>query len=140
MSITGKVIVVGQSYTGTNKLGNAWRKQEYVIETDGQYPRKVAFYVMNDKIDQAAIQLGHVVEIEFDPESREYNGRWYTNLTAWKVVNRGVVNTPAAAPVQAVPVYQQSAPQGYAAPQYQQMPPAPAQTQAMPNTSNDLPF
>lgn len=140
MSITGKVIAVGQLFTGTSKSGNAFRKQEYVIETDGQYPHKVAFSVMNDKIDAAAIQLGHVVEIEFDAESREYNGRWYTNLTAWKVVNRGVVNTPASAPVQAVPVYQQSAPQGYAAPLYQQMPPAPAQTQAMPNTSNDLPF
>lgn len=111
MPVRGKVIAVGQLFSGSRKSdGQPWRKQEYVIETEGQYPKKVAFSIMNDKIDQANIQPGNVVEIEIDAQSREYNGRWYTELTAWKVNNLGNVVQPQYQQ----PVYQQTAPQGYA--------------------------
>lgn len=111
MSIRGKVIAVGQLKSGNRKSdGQPWKKQEYVIETEGQYPKKVAFSIMNDRIDQANIQPGNVVEIEIDAQSREYNGRWYTELTAWKVNNLGYVQTPQ----NQQPIYQQTAPQGYA--------------------------
>lgn len=114
MAIQGKIIHIGQAFCGNRKSdGQPWKSQEYVLETSGQYSKKVCFKLMNDKIDQANIQIGHTVEIEVDASSREYNGRWYTELTAWKVNNQGFVN---AAPAQQ-PVYQQQAPQGYAAPQ-----------------------
>lgn len=131
MPITGKIVHIGQVVSGTRKRdGQPWKKQEFVLETGGQYPKKVAFSIMNDKIDKANIQLGHSVEIEVDASSREYNGKWYTELAAWKVNNLGVVNTPA----HTQPVYQQQAPQGY---QQQQ-----AQPQTAPNSqsSSDLPF
>lgn len=109
--IRGKVIAVGQKMEGVSKSkGTSWKKQEYVIETEGKYPKKVAFSLMNDKIDLAAIQMGQTIEVEVDAQSREYNGRWYTELTAWRVNNLGVVNTPQYQQS----VYQQTAPQGYA--------------------------
>lgn len=119
MSITGQVIFVGPLSEGVSKKGNPWKKQEYVIQTDEQYPKKVAFSILNDKIAQAQIQMGHTVEIKVNAQSREYQGKWYTELTAWRINNKGVVS----APHQGQPVYQQEAPQGYQQPQYQSNPP-----------------
>lgn len=134
MPITGKIVHIGQVVSGTRKKdGQPWKKQEFVLETGGQYPKKVAFSIMNDKIDKANIQLGHSVEIEVDALSREYNGKWYTELTAWKVNNHGVVN----APEHTQPVYQQQAPQGYQQPQPQAPAPTAPQSQS---ASSDLPF
>lgn len=138
MAIRGKVIFVGQMTDGTRKKdGQPWKKQEYVIETDGQYPKKVAFSLMNDKIDKAAIQMGQTLEVDVDAQSREYNGKWYTELTAWRVSNLGIVQQPQ----NMNSVYQQQAPQGYAPTatptnQFGQ----PAQTSAVPSSSEDLPF
>lgn len=128
MPIKGKIIHIGACYNGTKKSdGQPWKKQEFVLETVGQYPKKVAFSLMNDKIDKANLQIGHFVEIEVDAQSREYNGKWYTELIAWKVQNMGVINA-----VQNTNVYMQQPPQGYQQPQYQS--PAPS------NNESDMPF
>lgn len=61
-------------------------KQEYVLETHDQYPKKVCFQLFGaDRIAQAAIQPGEELTVSFDIESREYMGKWYTNINAWKV-------------------------------------------------------
>lgn len=106
MAIRGKVIHVGQPQSGTSKAGKPWSKQEFAIETEGQYPKKVAFGVMNNKF---TMNIGDVVEVEVDAQSREYQGKWYTELTCWRCNNHG-----AQQPVQNQAVYQQQAPQGYA--------------------------
>lgn len=117
--IKGRVISVGQPVSGTSKTGKQWSKQEFVIETDGQYPKKIAFSVMNGKF---TMNLGDIVEVEVDAQSREYQGRWYTELTAWRCNNAG-----AQQPVQQQNVYQQQAPAGYQQPSYPTPPPpAPA--------------
>lgn len=73
-------------------------KQEYVLETHDQYPKKVCFQLFGaDRIAQAAIQPGEELTVSFDIESREYMGKWYTNINAWKV------ERPAAAPMNAAP-------------------------------------
>lgn len=119
--IKGKVIRIGQLMEGISKTkGTPWKKQEYVIETEGQYPQNVAFSLMNDKIDNAVIQMGDSLEIEVDPRSREYNGRWYTELIAWRVKNARLQNNSYQQ--QTAPVYNAQAPQGYSAPQYPQNP------------------
>lgn len=87
MEITGKVIRLLPVQTGTGKNGT-WRKMEFVLETGGQVPRKVCFSLWGDKIDQAGLQEGDDAEVMFDLESREYNGRWYTEAKAWKVVRK----------------------------------------------------
>ncbi|WP_439142362.1 DUF3127 domain-containing protein [Planktotalea sp.] len=84
MEISGKIIECLPLKSGQSSNGE-WRKQEYVLQTDGQYPKKVCFIVWGEKVEQFAIQQGESVEVSVDLESREYNGRWYTDVKAWKV-------------------------------------------------------
>jgi hypothetical protein len=88
MEISGKIISLLQEQTGQGKNGT-WKKQEYILETTGQYPKKVCFSIWGDKIDQFKVNSGDDVEVSFDVESREYNQRWYTELRAWKVSKQG---------------------------------------------------
>lgn len=85
MDLSGKVINQLQEVGGNSKSGNAWRKQEYIIETTGQYPKKVCVSVWGDKIDQFGIKVGEHLTLGIDVESREYNGRWYTEVKVFKV-------------------------------------------------------
>ena len=87
MDITGKIIAVLPEQGGTSAKGTEWKKQEYVLETlNDQYPKKVCFQIFGaDKIAQAAIQTEEILTVFFDIDSREYQGRWYTNISAWKV-------------------------------------------------------
>jgi len=89
MEISGKVIAVLPQTSGEGRNGT-WRSQDFVIETGDQYPKKVCLNLFNDKIDQFPIALNEIVTVSFDVESREYNGRWYTNLRAWKVEKQAV--------------------------------------------------
>jgi hypothetical protein len=96
MEISGKIIAVLPIATGQGKNGT-WRSQDYVLETADQYPKKVCFNLFGDKIDQFPMAIDEVVNVSFDVESKEYNGRWFTNLRAWKVDKNG----NGSAPVQA---------------------------------------
>lgn len=94
MEITGKIIAVLPEQGGISKTGNEWKKQEYVLETHDQYPKKVCFQIFGaDRIAQAAIQPGEELTVSFDIDSREYQGRWFTNINAWKV-DRPAANSP----------------------------------------------
>ena len=86
MEITGKLSELLPEQGGQGKTGNTWRKRTIVIETlDSQYPKKVCFDVWGDRIDQLqSVAIGDEIEISFDIESREFNGKWYTNAKAWK--------------------------------------------------------
>ena len=67
MEITGKIIQVLPEVGGVSKAGNEWKKQEYVLETHDQYPKKVCFQIFGaDKIAQAAIQPGEELTVSFD--------------------------------------------------------------------------
>lgn len=93
--IKGKIIAILPIQTGQGKNGT-WRSQDYVLETADQYPKKVCFNLFGDKIDQYQIGIDETVNISFDVESREYNGRWYTTVRAWKVDK---VGQQASAPI-----------------------------------------
>jgi hypothetical protein len=88
LALTGKITQVIPEKSGTSARG-PWRKQEYVLEIPGDYPKQVCFMVWGDKIDQLGIQQGQEVTVHFDLESREYNGRWYTDVKAWRVEPAG---------------------------------------------------
>lgn len=104
MEINGKIISVLPAVTGQGKNGE-WKKQEFIIQTDGQYPKNVCISLWGDKINNNIYEPGTAVTVSFDPESREYNGRWFTELRSWKVTlqnkpqnagnsNSGVDNDP----------------------------------------------
>ena len=84
MEISGKIIALLPERSGQSAKG-PWRKQEYILETDSQYPKKICFMAWGEKIDQFNIEEGESVEVSVDLESREYNGRWYTDVKAWQI-------------------------------------------------------
>jgi len=85
LDVTGKLIKVLPPQSGKSAKGD-WIKQEFVIETKDQYPKKVCFSLWGDKTENLNnLKEGDEVRVYFNPESREYNERWYTELRAWKM-------------------------------------------------------
>ena len=106
MELVGKVIQVLPPQEGVGRNGNPWKLQGYVLETLDQYPRKVHFEVFGeDRIKQNPCEIDQLVTI--DIESREFNGRWYTSIRAWRIqqgdMTQAAAPAPAAAPVAAAP-------------------------------------
>ncbi len=102
MEVVGKIIQVLPVQEGIGKNGNPWKVQPYVLETLDQYPRKVHFEVFGeDRIKQNPCDLDQLVTVSFDIESREFNGRWYTSIRAWRIQQGDTTQAaqPAAAPV-----------------------------------------
>jgi len=85
MEIQGKIIKILPLQSGESARG-AWKKQDFVIETTGQYPKKVCLTLWGDKVDQANITEGEDITASINIESREFNERWYTEVKAWKIV------------------------------------------------------
>jgi len=84
MEIKGKVVKVLQKQTGEGKNGT-WVKRSFIIETEGQYPKKVQISSFGDKLNVGLIKEGNILNVSIELESREYNGRWYTDVRAWKI-------------------------------------------------------
>jgi hypothetical protein len=85
--ISGKVIQLLPEQSGTGKNGK-WLRQDFVIETEEQFPRKICFAAWGDKVSQVkALQCDARIKVSFNIESREYNGKWYTDLRIWKIEN-----------------------------------------------------
>ena len=88
MEIKGKLVKILPAQTGQGRNGE-WKRQEFIIELDGSFPRKACISTWGDKVNIETFMEGSVLNISFDVESREFNGKWYTNLTAWKVETAG---------------------------------------------------
>ncbi len=84
LQITGTVIDVLQEQSGEGKNGQ-WRKQEFILETGGQYPKQICLVQWGDNIDKFAVQKGETLTAHIDIQSREYQSRWYTDVKAWRV-------------------------------------------------------
>lgn len=96
MEIKGRIIAVMPVKQGTSKDGKAWASQEFVIETMEQYPKRCMFNVFGeDKLKQFNIQQGGEYLVKFDINAREYNGRWYNDVRAWKVEPAQAEQAPA---------------------------------------------
>lgn len=155
MEIQGKVIDVLPERSGVSARGE-WKSQTYVIETQEQYPKKMAFDVFGaDRIANFGIQLGEVINVSFDIDAHEYQGRYFNQIRAWNVVRQeqqapaqgggfsGNVQSSAQAAQQAMTSSANAA--GVANPTNQQnlFPPAQqsAQQTGQPQgNSDDLPF
>ena len=127
MEITGKLIQKLPVQSGQRNDGTSWSKAEFVFETIDQYPKKICANLWGDRaraLDQ--FQEGSLITVSFDLESREYNGRWYTDVKAWKVdpaTPAAVAGAPMSAPAQGYVQQPGYAPQGYAQPQQPMYPP-----------------
>lgn len=149
MELQGKVIAVLPERSGISKRGE-WRSQTYVIETQEQYPKKMAFDVFGgDRIVSFGIHLGEVINVSFDIDAHEYQGRYFNQIRAWNVTKvsqqaaaKGGYNMTPQTGAQAAQAAQQAAMAGVANPTNPQNPFPPAQPPAQPqgNSSDDLPF
>lgn len=99
MELTGKIIAVLPERSGiSQRTGSEWKTQSYVLETQETYPRKMCFDIFGaDKIEQFAIKIGETLTVSFDIDAREYQGRWYNSIRAWKV-DRNVAPMESAMP------------------------------------------
>jgi len=95
MQLTAKLTQLLPIQTGSGKNGE-WKKQDIIVETDGQYPKKVCISIWGDKINEGQLQIDNLLQIDFEIESREYNSKWYTDIKAWKieVASSSTQNTP----------------------------------------------
>ena len=85
LEFNGKLFKVLPQQTGTGSRGN-WVKQEFVVETTEQFPKKICCSLWGDKADSLkSYKQGDEIKVYFNLESREYNERWYTDVRAWKI-------------------------------------------------------
>ena len=102
MEITGKVVRLGNLTEGTSARG-PWRKQELIIETEEQYPRTVCLICWTNQIDEIQkFAPGQTIKAQIEISSREFNGKWYTDVRVWRFdpVGAQPVAAPATQPQQ----------------------------------------
>ena len=147
MEVTGVLIAILPEQSGQTERG-AWRRGGFVIETEEQYPKKIAFTLFGDRIDMIkSFAIGNVLNVQFSAQSREWQGRWFTELNCFKVEPFVTQSAYPQQPMQPTypqqPVYQPQMTQPYQQPQAYQ----PAQEVLHEeygdngsNNSDDLPF
>ena len=138
MEIQGKVIAVLPVRSGVSARGE-WKSQTYVIETQEQYPKKMAFDVFGaDRLAQFNIQSGEVINVSFDIDAHEYQGRYFNQIRAWNVtkVSQQAAQQAMASSANAAGVANPTNQQNLFPPEQQS-----AQQQAQQRVnSDDLPF
>lgn len=98
MEITGKIKQILPEVTGEGRNGT-WKKQEFILETQDQYPKSVCIAVWGDKINLSNFNTDELITVSINIESREYNSRWYTDVKAWKIVKDDATSqAPSKAP------------------------------------------
>jgi len=124
LEVEGKLTHLLERRSGVSANGTNWTSQDFVIEIPGQYPQSAVFNVYGDRVQLDQYQIGENIKVSFDIRGREYQGKWYNTLNAWKIERIG-----ATAP---------AAPHG-AAPAGQTAPAGPAE-QPQAEAEGDLPF
>lgn len=137
MEITGKVVRLGAMLEGTSARG-PWRKQDLIIETEEQFPKTVCLTCWTNQIEEIQkFAPGQTIKAQIEISSREFNGKWYTDVRVWRFDPVGTTAAPMAAPAAAP---EQTAPQST----MHQTPPAtyPAAEYFPPagDSVDDLPF
>ena len=85
LKLTGKIVKILPPKTGVSAKGT-WISQDYLLDVQDKFSRKVLFNVFGqEKIDKFAISLGEIVEVSFNIETKEFNNKYYTSVSAWFV-------------------------------------------------------
>jgi hypothetical protein len=100
MEVIGKIVQILPMQSGVSQRGE-WKKQEFIVETSEQYPKKICISGWAERVDQIQqLAVGAEVRVSINLESREFNERWYTDVRAWKIEAAGtnVTAQPNATP------------------------------------------
>jgi hypothetical protein len=99
MQVKGTLLQILKPESGVSKAGKEWKKMDFVIETNEQFPKKVCFTLFGDKTSLIeGIAEGSEIEVFFSLESRDFNGKWYHNINAWKIEQAGASNVASTYP------------------------------------------
>jgi len=85
MEVEGRIIEVLAVQKSAEGAAKAWTKVDFIVETEGQYPKKVCINSFNGKIPESQLVVGNKVKVSVNIESKEFNGKWYTTVNAWKM-------------------------------------------------------
>ena len=88
LRITGKITKVLQLESGQTKAGADWQKQSFIVDSGSQYNNLFCFEVFGvEKVENfnKYNKVGNDVTVEFNVNCNEYNGKYYTTLSAWKI-------------------------------------------------------
>lgn len=136
MEIIGKVVQLGNLMEGSSQRG-PWKKQELIIETLEQYPRKVCLICWGDRVaDAQNFAIGQTIKAQISIESREFNGKWYTDVRPFRFDND---TQPTAQPQQPQPQQHSNFQSSYGQPAMPPLPEMPANDLGSDN-GDDLPF
>ncbi len=112
LELQGKLVQLLEKQVGNGRNGT-WEKQEFIVETMEQYPKKVCISAWGDKIKEiGAARPGDVLKVSFNLESREFNGRWYTDIRAWRISREGAAAASTGAPMPPPPSFDDLPPVG----------------------------
>ena len=91
MELQGKIIKILPLRSGVSQSGKAWQSLDAVLEVPGQYPKKMVFTVFGeDRIKKFALFEGMECNVQFDIDAHKFNGKWYSSITAYNIVNTGI--------------------------------------------------
>ena len=98
LEIEGKIVKILEVETGTSKAGKEWKKQGFVLDTYNQFNPEVCFGVFGEEkiAELAKFKAGDTVKVGFNLSSREFNGKYYHNIDAWKIDSVAATKEPAA--------------------------------------------
>lgn len=86
LSVSGRIQSILKLESGVSKSGKEWKKREFVVETEDQFPKTVCLTLFGDKLNLIdGYKMGDAVQVDFNLESREFNGRWFHSINAWKI-------------------------------------------------------
>ena len=88
LNVTGKITTVLEKQSGTTKTGSDWETQTFILDNNEKYNNIFAFDLFgSEKIQnfEKYNKIGQIVNVEFNINCREYKGRYYTSLSAWKI-------------------------------------------------------
>lgn len=111
LEVTGKLIKFLEVESGESKSGTAWSKQQFIVQTESQYNNLYCFEVFgNEKVENLTKyqKEGDNVTVEFNVNTNEYKGKYYTSLSAWKIskANANGIQSPHAPQAPQQPSFQ----------------------------------
>ncbi|HCZ20621.1 MAG TPA: hypothetical protein DHU85_03750 [Porphyromonadaceae bacterium] len=94
ITFTGRVSAVLPVESGTSASGKSWSRQTIVItEENVQYPASIAVTLFNSEL-VGTVAAGEAITAHLSVKASEYQGKYYNNISAWKIER-----TVSAAPV-----------------------------------------
>lgn len=97
MDIQGIITEILPIKSGVGKSGKEWKSQDYILQTEGQYPKKICFSAFGDKIEEFDIKVGDSLKALIDIDAHEFKGRWYNAVRAYKIEKEGTAPRPTVA-------------------------------------------